>query len=192
MIERRAIYSLLLVGMTVLTATSAIGCATGKAQIAEQAPALVVPPVPPRAIEPPVIAEPPPAEPLPEVAPVPTTAAKPAGRSNRTAKPEPESKPEPVETPAPASPPPVAPLRTPATPSGPEAARQVRETLERAKGVLNRVDFQKLSDDRKANYKAAQNYIEQGLDALKKDDVTLARSFAERAENIARQLEPGR
>lgn len=192
MIERRALYSLLLIVTTLVTATFAVGCATGRAQVADQPPALVVPPVPPRAIEPAVIAEAPPVEPLPEVAPVPTTTAKPAGRANRATKPEPESKPEPVETPTPTNPPPVAPLRTAATPSGPEATRQIRDTLDRARGLLSRVDFQKLSDDRKANYKTAQNYIEQSLDALKKDDLTLARSFAERAENIARQLEPGR
>jgi hypothetical protein len=189
MSERHAIYSLLLV-MT--TAASAVGCATGKAQIAEQPPALVVPPVPPREIEPPVIAEAPPVEPLPEVAPVPTTTAKPTSRASRTSKPEPEPKPEPVETPPPANPAPVAPLRTAASPSGPEATKQITDTLDRASAVLKRVDVQRLSDDRKANYKAAQNYIDQAREALKKDDLTLARSFAERAENIARQLEPSR
>jgi len=148
--------------------------------------------VPPRAIEPAVIAEAPPVEPLPEVAPPPATTAKPTARANRTTKPEPEPKPEPVEAPPANTPAPVAPLRTAATPSGPEATRQIRDTLDRAKAVLNRVDFQKLSDDRKANYKAAQSYIEQGLEALKKDDLTLARSFAERADIIARQLEPSR
>ena len=70
--------------------------------------------------------------PLPEVVAAPTTTAKPSGRANRTAKPEPEPKPEPVETPAPTTPAPVAPLRTAATPSGPEAARQIRDALERA------------------------------------------------------------
>jgi hypothetical protein len=189
MIERR-IYSLLLSAIAV---ASVAGCATGKAQIADQPPALVVPPVPPREIELPVIVEAPPVEPLPEVAPPPTTTIKPTNRANRTTKPEPESKPEPVENaPTANTPPPVAPLRTPTTPSGPDVARQIREALDRAKAVLNRVDFQRLSDDRKANYKAAQGFIDQGLEALKKDDLTLARSFAERAELIARQLEPGR
>ncbi len=189
MIERRTLSSLVLVA---LMGVWAVGCATGKAQIADQPPALVVPPVPPREIELPLIVDTPPVEPLPEVAPPPATTTKPANRANRTTKPEPENKPEPVETPPPVNPPPVAPLRTPATPSGPEAARQIGEMLDRANAVLNRVDFQRLSDDRKANYKAAQNYIQQGRDALKKEDLTLARSFAERAENIARQLEPGR
>jgi outer membrane biosynthesis protein TonB len=189
MIERRAIYSLFLIAMA---GVSAAACATSKAQVLDQPPSLVVPPVPPRAIEPPMIAEAPPTEPLPEVVAAPTTTAKPSGRANRTAKPEPEPKPEPVEPPPPTMPAPVAPLRTAATPSGPEAARQIRDALERANAVLNRVDVQKLSEDRKANYKAAKNYIEQASDALKKDDLALARSFAERAENIAKQLEPSR
>lgn len=188
----RALYRLRVILAMALTSASAAGCATGRAQIVEQPPALVVPPVPPREIEPAVIAEAPPVEPLPEVAPPPATTAKPSNRANRTTKPEPEVKPEPVETPVAANPPPVAPLRTPAMPSGPEAARQITEMLDRANAMLNRVDFQRLTEDRKANYKAAQNYIQQGRDALKKEDLTLARSFAERAENIARQLEPSR
>jgi len=61
--------------------------------------------------------------------------------------------------------------------------------LERANAVLNRVDFQRLSDDRKANYRAAKSFIEQGREALKRDDLSVARSFAVRAEDIARQLE---
>jgi hypothetical protein len=192
MSERRAIYRLLLMATTAMAVLSSTGCATGRAQIADQPPALVVPPVPPREIEPPAVAEAPPVEPLPELAPPPATTTKPANRANRPTKPEPEAKPEPVEPSTPANPPPVAPLRTPQTPSGPDAARQITETLDRANAVLSRIDFQKLSDDRKANYKAAQNYIQQGRDALKKEDLTLARSFAERAELIARQLEPGR
>jgi hypothetical protein len=190
MIECRAIYRLVLITMAGL---SAAGCATGKAQVLDQPPSLVVPPVPPRAIEPPMIAEAPPIEPLPEVVAAPATTAKPSGRVNRNTKPEPEPKPEPtVESPPPTAPSPVAALRTAATPSGPEAARQIRDAVDRANAVLNRVDVQKLSEDRKANYRAAKNYIEQASDALKKDDLALARSFAERAENIAKQLEPGR
>jgi outer membrane biosynthesis protein TonB len=175
-------------------ACAATGCASGRAQILEDRPALVVPPPPPRAIEPPPAAEAPPVEPLPEVAPPPTTTAKPAARSNRSPESKPEPKPEPPPETAPPlpNPPPVAGLRTPTTPSGPEATRQIREALDRARAALTKIDFQRLSDDRQANYRAAQSFIEQGWDALKKDDIALARSFAKRAEDIARQLETGR
>jgi hypothetical protein len=168
------------------------GCASSRAQVLEDRPTLTVPPVPPRTIEPPALVEPPPVEPLPEVALPPATTAKPSPRpGNRTADNRPEAKPEPPpETPPPgANPPPVAPLRTPNTPSGPEAARQIKDMLDRAAGVLKRVDYQRLSDDRKANYRAAQSFVDQGLEALKRDDLSLARSFAVRAEDIARQLE---
>jgi hypothetical protein len=168
------------------------GCASSRAQVLEDQPTLAVPPVPPRSIEPPAIVEPPPVEPLPEVALPPATTTKPAPRPGTRATDRPESKPEPPAeaTPPPATnPAPVAPLRTPNTPSGPEAARQIKDMLDRAADVLNRVDFQRLSDDRKANYRAAQSFVAQGREALKREDLSLARSFAVRAEDIARQLE---
>ncbi len=178
--------------LVVVAGAGASGCASSRAQVLEDQPTLVVPPVPPRNIEPPAIVESPPVEPLPEVALPPATTAKPTPKlGNRTADNRPEAKPEPpVETPAPATnPAPVAPLRTPNTPSGPEAARQIKDMLDRATSVLKRIDFQRLSDDRKANYRAAQSFIDQGLEALKRDDLSLARSFAVRADDIARQLE---
>jgi outer membrane biosynthesis protein TonB len=181
-------------GLLIAMAAAASACASSGAQILEDRPALVVPPVPPREIEPPVIVEAPPVEPLPEVLPAPTTIAKPTARSNR-----PESKPDPkpeapastAEPPLP-TPAPVTGLRTATTPSGPEATRQIRDMLDRASAVLNKIDVQKLSDDRQANYRAAKSFIEQGWDALKKEDLALARSFARRAEDIARQLESSR
>jgi outer membrane biosynthesis protein TonB len=177
----------------IAVAAAASACASSRGQILEDRPALVVPPVPPREIEPPATVEAPPVEPLPEVAPPPAATSKPA-RQTRSTEPKPESKPEPPETPAAPlpTPAPVAGLRTPTTPSGPEATRQIREMFDRASAVLNKIDVQKLSDDRQANYRAAKSFIEQGWDALKKDDLALARSFARRAEDIARQLESSR
>jgi hypothetical protein len=178
----------------IVASVAVSACASSRAQVLEDQPTLAVPPVPPRSIEPPAIVEPPPVEPLPEVALPPATTAKPAPRpGNRTTDNRPESKPEPPaeSTPPPTTnPAPVAPLRTPNTPSGPDAARQIKDMLDSAAGVLKRVDYQRLSDDRKANYRAAQSFVEQGLAALKRDDLSLARSFAVRAEDIARQLEP--
>jgi hypothetical protein len=181
--------------LVAFAAVSVTGCASKAVQAVEDHPALTVPPVPPRAIEPAPLPETPPVEPVVEPPPPPTTTAKPTRSRPATEKPAPQ----PVEPPpdttaaaAPANPPPVPPLRTATTPSGPEAQRQVRDILERAATILAKVDYQKLSDDRRANYNSAKNYMQQADEALKKDDVTLARSFADRAENIAKQLESGR
>ena len=49
-----------------------------------------------------------------------------------------------------------------------------------------------LSDDRKANLVQARALMQQTEEALKKEEVTQARSFAERAQNIAKLLASGR
>jgi hypothetical protein len=82
------------------------------------------------------------------------------------------------------------PLRTPTTPSGPEAVKQIREIIDRTSQVLStKVDYQKLSKDRKANYDTAKNYLNQAEEWLKKEDLTQARLYAKRAEEIAQLLE---
>jgi len=181
--------------LLLMLGVSASGCASGRAQTPEDQPTLVVPPVPPRAIETQPLIEPPVVEPVPDLPPPPANAPRPRPSPNRTAeaKPDPKSETPPdvaaASTPNPA---PVPPLRTPTAPSGAEAARQIRDILERANNALAKVDYQRLSADRKANYNTAKNYMDQATEALKKEDLTLARSFAERAENIAKQLESGR
>jgi hypothetical protein len=175
-----------------LLLAASMACTTGRANVIEDQPTLVVPPVPPRSIEPLPVVEPPPVEPEPTpAAPVtPPARTKPVARND--AKPEP--KPEPPDTTTsgatlPNAPPPVAPLRTPATPTGPEAIRQVRDMVNRTESVLSRVDYQKLNPDRRLAYDTAKSFIQQAEEALKKEDLTLALSFAGRAENIAKQLE---
>ena len=106
-------------------------------------------------------------------------------------KPDPKQDPpiEPVAaTPAPA---PVAQLRTPATPTGPEAIRQIREILDNTQKMLDSVQ-PPLSDDRKANLTSARALMQQSEEALRKEELTQARSFAERALNIAKVLLSGR
>jgi hypothetical protein len=182
-------------GLAVLLAIglAGAGCATSRAQIPEQHPTLIVPPVPPRAIEPPPATEPPaapvPAEPPPAAPPN----TRPKQRAQAEAKP-PELKPDPPIEPvaAPPSPPAVAPLRTPTSPTGPEAARQIREILDNTQRTLDKVDVQGLSDDRKAHYLSAKAFIQQAEEALKKEELTQARGFAERAQNFARLLLTGR
>ena len=90
-----------------------------------------------------------------------------------------------------APPPPVAPLRSAATPTGPEATRQVREIIDGTQKMLDGVSSLG-TDDRKANFQSAKALLAQAEEALKKDELTLARSFADRANNIAKLLLTGR
>ena len=85
----------------------------------------------------------------------------------------------------------MAPLRSATTPTGPEAARQVREIIDGTQKMLDGVSSLG-TDDRKANFQSAKALLVQAEEALKKDEVTLARSFADRANNIAKLLLTGR
>jgi hypothetical protein len=184
--HRLAVLLVILLGAT--------GCVTSRAQIPEQPPALVVPPVPPRAIEPPVIVEPPVEPPPVEPAPAPVSTSKPPRpRPAAADKPDPKQEPPPDSGATMPTPPPVAPLRSAATPSGPEAARQIRDIVDTTQKMLDKVDQASLaSDDRKANFEQAKAFLRQADEALKKEELTQARLFAERAQNIAKQLQSGR
>jgi ElaB/YqjD/DUF883 family membrane-anchored ribosome-binding protein len=89
------------------------------------------------------------------------------------------------------NPPPVAQLRTPTTPTGPEAVRQVKEILDATQKMLDSVGSL-TSDDRKANFATARSLVQQSEESLKKEELTQARSFAERAQQIAKVLLSGR
>lgn len=186
--------SLKLVALLLWVGASAAACASGKAQIIEDRPTLAVPPVPARTIQPQPAAELPAVEPIPESNPAPASSPKPkpTARNNtsepRAADPKPET---PEATTATPPPPPVAPLRSSSTPSGPDALRQVRDTITRAEGIMARVDYQKLSDDRKATYNFAKDFIVQAEAKIKQEDYTLALSFAQRAETSLKTLLDG-
>jgi hypothetical protein len=173
----------------------ASGCASGRAQVIEEQPTLAVPPVPPRSIETTPMIEPIPVDPLPDYTAPPASAPKPkppARNNDPKPEPKPETPPETTTANVP-NPPPVAPLRTATTPTGPEAMRQIREILQRAEAILSKVDYQKLGEDRRQNYDSAKNYIQQAEEKMKQADLTLAMNFANRAENIAKTLlETGR
>jgi hypothetical protein len=185
--------SLKLVALLLLVGASAAACASGKAQIIEDRPTLAVPPVPARTIEPQPAAALPAVEPIPESNPAPASSPKPkpTARNNSNESKSAESKPETPETAVTPPPPPVAPLRSSSTPSGPDALRQARDTIMRAEAILNKVDYQKLSGDRKTTYDGAKNFITQAEEKIKQEDFTLALSFAQRAETIAKILLEG-
>jgi hypothetical protein len=179
-----------LVLLLMVAATAA--CGSARAQVIEDQPTLVVPPVPPRTIDPLPATEPPAIEPVPELSSSPAPSPKPkaaAPRNEAKPDPKPEVPPDTNASSGTTSPPPVEPLRTPTTPSGPEAMRQIKESLARTDNVLSRVDYQKLTPDSRATYEAAKSFMLQADEALKKDDINQARAFALRAENIAKKLE---
>jgi hypothetical protein len=178
--------------LTVLLLPAA-ACAAAQAKPSTEPVALEVPPVPPRAID--SVPLPPPTsvapvEPLPASAPAPAP-PKPRVPPRDRAEAKPEAKPEvpvepdPATTPPPA---PVPPLRTGTSANGPEADRQIREIIGRANRLLEGVDRTTLSEDRKANYESAKDSIDRAEEALRASNFVLARSAADRAENIAKRL----
>jgi hypothetical protein len=180
-------------------ALQAAACTAARAQVPpEDRPALVVPPVPPRVIDP-IPAEPPPIEPVGELPAAPANPPRPkppAREQNRPANSDSKPDPKPAETPAtdpattaqPPAAPPVPPLRTAGTGDGPEMAKQVRDTLDRASRMLNNVDYQALKPDSRANYENAKSFMKQAEDMLKANNFVAAKLLADRAENIAKQL----
>jgi hypothetical protein len=164
-------------------------CAAAQAKAPLESVPLEVPPVPPRVIDPAPV-EPPPiplVEDLPAPTPSMTTPTRPrpprdANRSEPKNDARPDT-PEPEPAPAPTL---VAPLRTGPSPTGPEAERQIRDTINRAHRLLETVDVRGLSDDRKATYDSAKDSIARAEEALKTSNMVLARSLAERAETFAK------
>ena len=189
--------------LVVAMAAALAGCASAQATSKPaDRPALVVPPAPPRVIEP--AAEMP--EPVSDIPSTPNaTPPNPgsgAARSNsRTSAPKPEpakpdpkpQDPKPVE-PAPVEPvpqvptPPAAQLRTPETADAGNAARAVQTTIDRARGFLNSVDFAPLSNDRKKVYNDAKLLIQQAEDSLKRGNLGIAQGVANKAETLAKEL----
>lgn len=174
------------------------GCsATIRAQAPIERPALEVPPAPPRIIE----AAPPPEivsiEPVQDLPPPPPEAKPPRRNSPRetTAKEtqKPEAKPE-TATPEPAAPAaqnvqPAPQLRTPATADTAAAEREVREIVQRARNILNGIDFQRLNPERKKEYQNAKDIADQADAALKTSDFELAKGLAQTSEKLARELQ---
>ena len=175
----------------------AAGCASARAQVQPEAhPALEVPPVPPRQIAP-LPVEPPALEPVAELPTESMPASPPRSRPNNREPnnrgTDPKADPKPPETPDPTAPPapaPVPPLRQ-GTVDGPELERQVRDTLERAGKILAGINPLGLNEERRTNYDYAKNFIKQAEDAIKANNLSLAKSLAERAETIAKSLAGG-
>jgi outer membrane biosynthesis protein TonB len=177
-------------------AVLAAGCATTRAQTpAARMPALDVPPVPPRMIEPAPPLPVPQPEPVGELptAPV-TTSPKPKPQPRETQKPD--AKPPDsavVEQPSSAAVAPptatVPPLRTARTADSGQTERKVKDILTRANGLLSKVDYRNLSAERKKAYDQAKQFIEGAEAAIRDGKVEYALELADKAETFAKQLQ---
>jgi outer membrane biosynthesis protein TonB len=184
--------------MVLALAGLAVGaCASASANPTVDRPALVVPPPPPRVIEP---APEPLPEPVSDIPPAPSpTPPSHTGRARDTTPKTPETKvdpkaeaPKPVEpiiepvAPPPQQPPPQ--LRTPETADSSGAAKVIRATIDRARLLLNSVDYGPLNKERKKAYNDAKLFLQEAEDGLKQGNVVFAQGVATKAETLAREL----
>jgi outer membrane biosynthesis protein TonB len=181
--------------LLIVVPAAACASASAKAKAPEVRPPLTVPAPPPRMIEPLPSTEAPSLEPVGDLPAAPTPPAprprQQPPRDQAKVEPKPESKPEtPVETTAPTAPAaaPVPPLRTDSNTDGPEAVKQVRDVMERANRMLGSIDYRSLGNERKANYDSAKSFIKQAEEALKAGNSVFAKSLADNAERIAKEL----
>jgi outer membrane biosynthesis protein TonB len=168
---------------------SLVGCgARAKAQTLPDGPPLAVPTAPAHEIVIEQIAEAPPPQPEPVPEPV---AATPNPNAIKVQTKPSAPKPEP-----PANQPAVAPPAAPETPvvrASPAAAAgdetKARTLIARATNDLEkRVDFQRLSDEGKAQYNQSKRFRDQADQALKERNFLLAVTLADKAATLAAEL----
>ena len=185
-------------GACLLAATLlASACATSRAAAPVERPALEVPPVPPRIVEPaprPETSYPEPVGELPPEKPAtPATRAKPP--VSRDPSPQKPVDAKPAETaPVPVEPPPPAPqntgtqIRTPATADTAAAEKLVRDTIFRAQERLKNIDYQRLAEGAQKAYNEAKDFIDRAEVAIKASNLDLAKGLASNAEKLAKEL----
>jgi outer membrane biosynthesis protein TonB len=180
--------------LAVILGTLTSACAAAQAKAPADRPTLEVPAPPPKTIEPTPkpepAAAPEPVSDLPTASPpTPSRPSRPAPRDTPRTEPKPPETP-PAEQPA-APPPPVAPapqLRTPGTADSAEAAKQVRDMIDRAQKSLGTVDYQRLNNAQRGQYKNAQLMLTQAEEQLKGSNFEIARNNADKAARIAAEL----
>jgi len=84
--------------------------------------------------------------------------------------------------------PPAAQLRTPQTADTNNAEKAVRGTLDRARSLLQNVDYRLLNSERKKAYDDSMRFMRQSEDALKEGNLVFALSLANKAETLAKEL----
>jgi outer membrane biosynthesis protein TonB len=181
----------------VLLAGLSSACAAAQAKAPADRPTLVVPEPPPRMIDNPPEPEPASADPVGEAPPAspvpPPKSSRPApSRETPRTEPKPPETP-PVEqpaTPTVPAPVPAAPqLRPPGAGNGPEAAKQVRDLIDRAKKGLDSVDYRHLNTAQQGQYNTAKLMLTNAEDHLKGSNFDIARELADKANRIATELQ---
>ena len=181
--------------MVVAALAPLAGCASAQAKAPADRPTLNVPEPPPRVIEAPPRPESAGPEPVAELPPPPaSTAARPRPAATReTPRPDPKpAEPPPSEAVPSAAAPPVAPapqLRTAGSADGAEAARQVREIVERVNKALSSIDYRRQNTARREQYDTAKRLVTQAEEAMKGSNFDIARNLADKADRIARELQ---
>lgn len=180
--------------VAVLLGLAAAACTTTRAAAPVERPTLEVPPPPPRVVVPLQPSQPNQLEPVENLGPVPPSFAKPRPQRDNS---NPKVEPKP-EDPKPVDPPPVTPpaqepaatpqLRLPENSGSPQVS-QILEVIGRARAILSKVDFEPLPAAAKKAYKESEMFGAQAQDALKSNNLALAREFADKAERLAKGLQ---
>jgi hypothetical protein len=177
-------------------APAAGGCARLRARSTPAPPvALDVPPPPPRSVEeiggqqtpgPGVLVD----EQQPNIPTRPRQTTAPGRTDPRPADP-PKSDPAIAQEPPPIEgprQPPASTLQTAPPEREAELERGIRGLLSRAAADLNRVDYQRLNTDARAQYDQAKRFAEQAEEALRAKNLLFAENLADKAATLATQL----
>lgn len=179
--------------VAVVVGFAAAACTTARAAAPVERPTLDVPPPPPRVVVPLPARQPNQLEPVENLGPAPLSVPKPRPQRENSAPrdPKPED-PKPVEPPPvtpPAQEPSVAPqLRLPESSGSPQVS-QISDAVGRARGILTRINAESLPPAAKKAHKEATMFADQAEDALKNNNLALAKEFADKAERLARGLQ---
>jgi hypothetical protein len=167
-------------------AVLATGCATARASAPAPLPLLTPPDAPPR-----VVAEYLPDPPLP-AEPVAAEAVTPVARPTRPARREPvrtdpaAEPPGPASVPVPAAPQPALTMQNAG--ANARADQSVRSLLGQASRDLERVVYQTLDADGRAQYDTARRFMQQADEALRARNVVFAGKLADKAAAMASVL----
>lgn len=184
--------------LSALIAVAALGgaaCTTTRAATPVERPALEVPPAPPRVIVPmPAPDAPPVLEPVEDL-PVVTGDRSPTKPRPQRDKPDPNKPADPkVEPPVepPVQPPPhqPAPQLRLENPNGAQTSAQIRDTINRAKAILEKIERNSLTTEpRRKAYDDAKLFAQQAEDAIKNANFVFAKELADKAERFAKELQ---
>ena len=189
--RREAMTTIRAAALAAIVALAGAACTTTRAATPVDRPALEVPPPPPRVVTP-LPTSPPQLEPVQELGPGLPAVAKPRPqRETSSQKPDPKA-----EETKPVDPPPVAPpvqqpapqLRLPENSDSPQAG-QIQEAINRARAILNKVDYERLPAAARKAYNESKIFADQAAEELKNNNLAIAKTFADKAERLAKELQ---